>query len=217
MKLSPTGLGVVTIAVLSLVALSPHSAADARALVAADFGASLASLAALLLVALGAWIIACVVLTLLANHAALTFGLSRAITPRFLRRALFLGAAGALAVGPVSATSTTGQGPDGQDSTSFSRVLDGLHLPDRPVSAAPRHTPGPRIDKPRTYVVRPGDALWSIAARDLDPTTSATVIAAQMRRWYVTNRAAIGPDPNLIFPGQHLNRPVKSLPSKEAP
>lgn len=218
MKLSATGFGVVTVAALSALILGPQAPADARSLSTADFDGSLASLSSLLLVGLSAWILVCVALTILARHTAMARRLSRTITPAFLRRALFLGAAGALAVGPVSASGQSGQGPEDQfsgahGSSSVGRMLDGLRLPDRPVGSMP--APSATVGLSSTYVVRAGDTLWEIASRDLDPTTSPTVIAAVMRRWYAANRAVIGADPNLILPGQHLTRPAKALPTKD--
>ncbi len=48
---------------------------------------------------------------------------------------------------------------------------------------------------PRRYTVRPGDTLSGIAAR---------LGILEWRRLYEANRAVIGPDPNLIRPGQVL-------------
>ena len=71
---------------------------------------------------------------------------------------------------------------------------------------SPQHHRGsPRHDE---LVVRPGDSLWSLAARRLGPGASTTAIAAEWPRLYAFNRAAIGPDPNLIHPGQRLTPPA---------
>ncbi len=56
-------------------------------------------------------------------------------------------------------------------------------------------------------VVRPGDSLWHIAARDLPPGHSEADVARAWPRWYAANRATIGPDPREIKPGQILVRP----------
>ena len=56
-------------------------------------------------------------------------------------------------------------------------------------------------------VVRRGDTLWDIAARALGPNASAADIAASWPRWHATNRSTIGPDPDLILPGQLLRPP----------
>lgn len=58
-----------------------------------------------------------------------------------------------------------------------------------------------------TYVVRRGDALWDVAARHLGPTASAADIAREWPRWYAANRGVIGPDPDLIHPGDVLVPP----------
>lgn len=57
-------------------------------------------------------------------------------------------------------------------------------------------------------VVRAGDTLWDIAARHLGPLASDEEIAREWPRWYATNRDLIGPDPDLILPGQHLSTPA---------
>ena len=65
------------------------------------------------------------------------------------------------------------------------------------VSAA-RSRPAP--PPPRTYVVKPGDTLWGIAKMLLQN-------GARWREIYDLNRNVIGPDPNLIRPGQSLRIP----------
>jgi nucleoid-associated protein YgaU len=74
--------------------------------------------------------------------------------------------------------------------------LAGLPLPDRAQGgAAPAGS---------TVVVRPGDSLWAVAERTfVGPATDRQVC----RRWqaiYHDNRGLIGPDPDLIRPGQVL-------------
>lgn len=63
-----------------------------------------------------------------------------------------------------------------------------------------------------THVVRPGESLWGIAttalgARGLPATDPA--VAAEWPRWYAANSTLIGPDPDLIRPGQILTPPVE--------
>jgi nucleoid-associated protein YgaU len=58
-----------------------------------------------------------------------------------------------------------------------------------------------------TYVVRPGDCLWRIAARALGPGTSNRAVDAGWRAIYAENRASIGDDPGLIHPGLVLTLP----------
>lgn len=56
-------------------------------------------------------------------------------------------------------------------------------------------------------VVVRGDTLWDIAARHLGPGAAVEAVAAEWPRWYAANRALIGPDPDLILPGQLLQPP----------
>jgi nucleoid-associated protein YgaU len=57
-------------------------------------------------------------------------------------------------------------------------------------------------------VVHRGDSLWSIAARHLPADAAAADVARTWHRWYATNATVIGPDPNLILPGQILLPPT---------
>lgn len=208
MRLSPTGYAIVAISGLSLGALGPEAAAAARDVSGIDFDRSLAAGATLLLVALSIWALACIALSLASERAAAARVLARLITPRFVRRALFLGAAGALAIGPASAVHDAGQGAPAPAKSVTSQSLDGLHLPDRPVGTttvvSAATTPGPRV-----ITVRRGDSLWSIAARDLGPEANNAEIAEATKRWHDVNHAVIGIDPNVIFPHQQLTSPAK--------
>lgn len=61
------------------------------------------------------------------------------------------------------------------------------------------------------YRVEPGDTLWGIAARTLRDRDGGWPDGADVgrfwRRIYAANRAVIGDDPDLIFPGQQLSLP----------
>ena len=59
----------------------------------------------------------------------------------------------------------------------------------------------------RSYVVKPGDCLWSIAAGLLGPAVGAQAIDTAWRAIYTNNRAAIGDNPNLIHIGITLELP----------
>ncbi len=72
-------------------------------------------------------------------------------------------------------------------------------------SATPRATPDP---EPATVVVLRGDTLWSIAARHLSPDAGPAQVAAAWPAWYAANTVTIGPDPDLILPGQVLVVPA---------
>ena len=82
--------------------------------------------------------------------------------------------------------------------------------PEPAVEPAAEATPddGPGIEARATvHVVQPGDSLWSIAAAALGPEADDAQIAVEWPRWYGTNRAALGSDPDLIHPGQELLAP----------
>jgi len=55
-------------------------------------------------------------------------------------------------------------------------------------------------EQPKTYTVVKGDKLWTISKRFLGSGSSWTEI-------YTKNRSVIGPNPNLIYPGQKLVLP----------
>ena len=89
-------------------------------------------------------------------------------------------------------------------------VPDPAPVPAAPAPAAPLPIapPPPSAAPPLdTVMVVEGDCLWSIAARRLAPDVGNAVIDAAWRAIYALNRAAIGDDPNLIFPGAQLALP----------
>jgi len=127
--------------------------------------------------------------------------------PRFARRALLaacgVAVAGGLAL-PAGAT-TTDPGP------AAATLLSGLPLPDRPSGGVhPGAADDPiRAITQRTVVVAPGDTLWSLARADLARTSppSERAVQAHVRRLHALNRDRLGPDPDLIHPGQRLRMP----------
>lgn len=208
MRLSSTGYTVAAVSAICLGTLGPEAGDAARELNGMDFDQSLAAVATLLLVALSTWTLACIGLSLAAGNAAAVRVLARLVTPRFARRALFLGAAGALAIGPAAAINDAGRVPHEPTRSVVSQSLDGLRLPDRPVGSAPTVPDRPQAH-PHVVRVERGDTLWSIAAQDLGPGASSAEIASAAKLWHQANRAVIGPDPDLIFPHQQLTSPVK--------
>ncbi|NEM05048.1 hypothetical protein [Geodermatophilus normandii] len=64
---------------------------------------------------------------------------------------------------------------------------------------------------PGDHVVLRGECLWTIAAADLLTRTGAeptdAQVAAAVGRWWSANAAVIGPDPDLLLPGQVLRPP----------
>ena len=76
----------------------------------------------------------------------------------------------------------------------------------------PTTTPvtGPSVSRAApdgSTLVQPGDSLWRIAARHLEPRASEAEIADLWPRWFAANRAVVGADPNLIKPGTELVDP----------
>jgi len=59
-------------------------------------------------------------------------------------------------------------------------------------------------------VVHRGDSLWSLARRHLGPEVSEAVIEQAVHEWYVLNASVIGPDRDLILPGQELHVPGRT-------
>ena len=90
-------------------------------------------------------------------------------------------------------------------------LLSGLPLPDRAVAPVRRHpAPPPRS----TVTVRPGDSLWSIAEHDLPAGAPDRAIDERWRAIYAANHDRIGPDPDVLQPGQLLHLP-RHTPRKD--
>lgn len=130
-------------------------------------------------------------------------------------------ATGALARAGSASGSADPVGPDRAPDPGFAPTAP------RPVSTAPAPgwTPAAPVVRPQpstdlltraprivaaddAVVVHRGDTLWSIAARRLGAGASDAEIAADWPRWYAANRHVIGPDPDLILPGQRLRVPA---------
>ena len=116
-------------------------------------------------------------------------------------RLLLLTACGAVVLGAaVSPASADDNRPVAPQS------LAGLPLPDRATGdgfVSHPAEPGPRI----VVRVRPGDSLWAIAEDRLRPRPSVVELVDYWHRIYDRNSDAIGPDPDLILPGQLLELP----------
>jgi nucleoid-associated protein YgaU len=90
-----------------------------------------------------------------------------------------------------------------------------LAVPDWPGAAAPAVPDWPTTGAPdgaaAPHVVVHGDCLWRIAADRLQGTTGAPATDGQVARavdaWWTTNASVIGPDPDLLLPGQVLRSP----------
>jgi hypothetical protein len=148
------------------------------------------------------------------------------VTPALVRRAaaaaLGAGLAGvSLAGGPLAYAGTS---PRPATATAvvvpvLDRPADLLPgwTPDRPVTRHTARTPSRVHLVTNTahagravadeVVVRRGDTLWDIAARHLGPDATAADVATEWPRWHRANRDLIGPEPDLILPGQRLRPP----------
>lgn len=157
-------------------------------------------------------------------HAASRF------SPAFLRRLaagvvgvqLLAGAAPSAALPAPAASSAAapataasdrrgGQGPDEAGTGTTQEPPTLLWQPGRPVDspgllARPGSGTG-ATDDIGTVAVRSGDSLWTLAADQLGPLATDVEIARQWPRWYDLNRHVIGPDPDLLLPGQLLTVP----------
>ena len=201
--ISRRGWALTSLAALSAGLLAPDTAAMIGDLHGQSFPAALLAVGGLVQLTLASWVLLTIALSLVHAPAVLV----HAITPRLLRRALFAGTAGALALAPVHA------GEVAAPSRPAHHDLTGLQLPDRPVAAAPPPAAAPPAADPAAVVVRRGDTLWAIAARSLPPGASAADIAHACGQWHAANRDVIGDDPNLIFPMQRLAPPLGKDPT----
>ncbi|RBY89796.1 LysM domain-containing protein [Blastococcus sp. TF02A-26] len=153
-------------------------------------------------------------------------GVGRLVLPAGVRRA----AAVALGVGLVVVTPTlTACSPAAQPAAAVQSLPQSLPVPDWPAGPAPAPaeappaapSPAPVPAWPAgEHVVLPGDCLWDIAAADLRARTGAephaTEVARAVEAWWAANADVIGPDPDLLLPGQVLRAPVTPAPPPES-
>jgi resuscitation-promoting factor RpfA len=192
-------------------------------------GAACALAAGLLLTWLGASALLCVLGRLPGQAGRLCAVLSRRVAPGVVRTAVVAILGGTLVAGSAAAASASPRPSPQPASTALPSpgwvgptappavasitphpVLPGLPAPTPPpadvqlVSAVPASGRVADAD----VVVRRGDTLWAIAARHLPGEASTEQIARSWPRWYAANRQVIGPDPDLIRPGQVLRPPA---------
>lgn len=77
---------------------------------------------------------------------------------------------------------------------------------DRPVDTVGTSRAAARPAPAQWVRVAAGDSLWSLARQRLPGSDDAT-LARLVRRTYAANRSVIGPDPNLLHPGEQLRVP----------
>lgn len=181
-------------------------------------GAETVLLAGVAALAWGAWLwgVLGLVLTALSGlpGAAGTVArvLTRCVLPAGARRAAALALGiGLVAGGPVLTGCTAGP-------VTQTVVVAASHSPvaDWPAPAPPvADRPAPVADwpspAPGEHVVLRGECLWDIAEDDLTRRTGAIPtdgeVAAAVSAWWQANATVIGPDPDLLLPGQVLRPP----------
>jgi hypothetical protein len=216
MQMSALGRLLVLGAIGVLAAWGGDAPRLAARLDGPSFPEALLALGTLVVLALSAWTVLITALVAAGASSRLVV----AVSPRALRRAILVGAAGALVVAPAHAEQA------GAPDTGMRHSVSGLPFPDRPDAApAPREV-SPSAPRPAaasaatdpagggsSVEVRPGDTLWAIAGRSLPAGANASQVAAATRAWHDANRVVIGDDPDLIFPAQRLVPPTaKDLP-----
>lgn len=183
---------------------------------------AVAALAGVLATLLASWLagslVACLVAALPGAAGRTGRTLATRLAPAAVRRlvesalgvSLAAGLVGTTAAGAAAATPTAGPVAPPWPS------LDRLPAIAAPVARPKRPTgPPPVSARPAYVLVRPGDSLWRIAERALGPTAGMGQIAATWPRWYAANRVVIGPDPDLLHPGQRLRPPADRHPGHE--
>ncbi|MQW75659.1 hypothetical protein GHK92_07230 [Nocardioides sp. dk4132] len=129
--------------------------------------------------------------------------------PRVARRAV-LAACGVVVAGGLTVPAGAATADPGPSVPAT--LLAGLPLPDRPSGGVRPERAGDPVhaSTQHTVVVAPGDTLWSLARADLARTTTAPserAVQAHVRALHALNRDRLGPDPDLIHPGQRLRMP----------
>lgn len=226
MRLHRTGLLCWAASVLLLVVRGPAVERTVQGLGSPSFPEALGSLLELALLLVAAW-------TALVLGACRVGGPTAAVAvrlvPRAARGVLVAGVVTGLTVGTAHAAPTPPPAPGSSSAAAVPAptTLDGLVLPDRPdapASSGPEpattvEPPGPHREATRSepaadrsgrrdvVVVRPGDSLWSIAADRLGAGAGVADVARACEHWYAANRDVVGPDPDVLQPGQRLVAP----------
>jgi hypothetical protein len=132
------------------------------------------------------------------RSAALALGLGLGVAGPLL------GTAALMTLTPASAAALDQPTPTGAvpDWPATASVPQGGPAPDWPSTAHPA----------RSHVVVRGECLWHIASDRLlvqhGRTPTADEVATATQAWWRANTDVIGPDPDLLLPGQVLTPPV---------
>lgn len=142
-------------------------------------------------------------------------GRSSMLRPRVVRLlvAVAMGSTvGSLVTGPVAHGAEPADQPGGPESAHRSDGaatlppgLRGLRLPDRVLGTGSHARAS--AQPPRFHTVKDGESLWAIADRLLAAKASYSEVDQAWRRIYRSNRPVIGPNPDLIHPGERLRLP----------
>jgi LysM domain len=203
-----TALAALTSAWPVAAARPTWSAARAGALDTLPLDRAVTGLAATALIGCAVWAWAATTATVLEAGRGVRASAAPWRLPSGVRRVVLAACGVALVGGLASPALAAGPGHG-------RHLLAGLPLPDR--ATAPRHhqpeaVPGrPSGPSSHKVVVSPGDSLWSIATADLPRGASDARVTARWHAVYAANLPVIGPDPDLLEPGQRLR-----LPGKEA-
>ncbi|MGY1637731.1 LysM peptidoglycan-binding domain-containing protein [Geodermatophilus sp. SYSU D00742] len=103
-------------------------------------------------------------------------------------------------------------GPEPAPGPAGPRTAPGPAGPEAALPSAPEAVPDWPMPAPGTHVVLRGECLWGIATADLRHRTGRTPdgseVAAAVHAWWQANAAVIGPDPDVLLPGQVLRPPT---------
>lgn len=145
--------------------------------------------------------------------------LGAVVLPRAIRQAVALTlGVGLVTAGASTATADPGPARPGDAASSTGAAVDWPVQPSAgpspPAVSPPAHGEPPSSGNPVNAVVlvESGDSLWAIAAERLGPGATSGEIAAAVAAWYQANHDVIGPDPDLIHPGQRLAPPPPRTP-----
>jgi nucleoid-associated protein YgaU len=131
---------------------------------------------------------------------------------------------------PAPLTERPTQTPDRPTPVGVPDRPTSVGVPDRPTQGAPTRYTDLRtgqLVRAASRVVKPGESLWEIAAAELGATAGDRAagdgaagdgaVAKRWPQWYAANRAVIGPDPDLILPGQALRIPAAPATDQPVP